>query len=139
MQYCARNINKRTEQTNKQTNGRTNNKLTTQLAANMSQISGLTFDSLSEDDDAIVLEPPTAAAAAANLPPSIGSVWEHPLVEVIKVPLLNGLGNQKTTWKCLAPGCCKEWSGANSSKALAHGSRDNDLHLKQRLICFAVC
>ena len=84
----------------KQTNGtneRTNNELTTQLAANMSQISGLTFDSLSEDDDVIVLEPPTAAAAAANLPPSIGSVWEHPLVEVIKVPLLNGLGNQKTT------------------------------------------
>ena len=28
-------------------------------------------------------------------------------------------------WKCLAPGCGKEWSGANSSKALAHGSRDN--------------
>jgi hypothetical protein len=105
----------------------------------MSQISGLTFDSLSEDDDVIVLEPPTAAAAAANLPPLIGSVWEHPLVEVIKVPLLNGLGNQKTTQKCLAPGCCKEWSGANSSKALAHGSRGNDLHLKQRLICFAVC
>jgi len=102
----------------------------------MSQISGLTFDSSSEDDnDAIVLEPTTAAAAAAaNLPPTIGSVWEHPLVEVIKVPLLNGLGNQKTTWKCLAPGCGKEWSGANSSKALAHGSRDNkcclQIHVK---------
>jgi len=90
-------------------------------------MSGLTSDSSSEseDNDVIVLEPPTAAAdaAAANLPPSIGSVWEHPLVEVIKVP--NGLGKQKTTWKCLARGCGLEWSGANSSKALAHGSRDN--------------
>ena len=49
------------------------NSLMTQLTTNMSQISGLTFDSSSEDDnDAIVLEPPTAAAAAvANLPPSI--------------------------------------------------------------------
>ena len=46
------------------------------------------------------------------------------------MPLLNGLGNQKTTWKCLAPGCCKEWSGANSSKALAHGSRDNKFCLQ---------
>jgi hypothetical protein len=122
--------NEQNKRTNKQMDERTNNELTTQLAANMSQISGLTFDSLSEDDDAIILEPPTAAAAAANLPPSTGSVWEHPLVEVIKVPLLNGLGNQKTTWKCLAPGCCKEWSGANSSKALAHGSRDNKFCLQ---------
>jgi hypothetical protein len=49
------------------------NSLMTQLTANMSQISGLTFDSSSEDDnDAILLEPPKAAAAAvANLPPSI--------------------------------------------------------------------
>ena len=131
---CAQyeQTNKRTN--NERTNGRTKKQRTsfmTQLAANMSQISGLTFDSSSEDDnDAIVLEPPTAAAAAANLPPSIGSVWEHPLVEVIKVPLLNGLGNQKTTWKCLAPGCCKEWSGANSSKALAHGSWDNKFCLQ---------
>jgi len=92
----------------------------------VSQFSSLTFDSSSEDDnDAIVVESPTSAAAAANLPPSIRSVWDHPLVEVIKVHLLNGLGNQKNTWKCLAPGCDKEWSGANSSKALAHGSRDN--------------
>ena len=37
----------------------------------------------------------------------------------------NGLGKQKTTWKCLARGCGLEWSGANSSKVLAHGSRDN--------------
>jgi hypothetical protein len=82
----------------------------------VSQFSGLTFDSSSEDDnDAIVLEKLTSAAAAGNLPPSIGSVWEHPLVEVIKVPLLNGLGNQKTTWKCLAPGSDKEWGGANLS------------------------
>jgi len=49
------------------------NSLMTQLTANMSQISGLTFDSSSVDDnDAIVLEPPTAAAAAvAILAPSI--------------------------------------------------------------------
>ena len=40
------------------------------------------------------------------------------------MPLLTGLDNQKTTWKCLAPGCGKEWSGANSLKALAHGSQD---------------
>jgi hypothetical protein len=94
--------------------------------ANSSQNTRLTSNSSSEaDNDSIVLEPPTAAAAAANLPPLIGSVWEHPLYEVIKVPLLNGLGKQKTMWKCLAPGCGKEWSGANSSKALAHGSRDN--------------
>ncbi|KAL3792264.1 hypothetical protein ACHAW5_001090 [Stephanodiscus triporus] len=103
------------------------NSLTTHMAANSSQISGLTDDSSTEaDNDAIVLEPPTAAAAAAaaNLPPLIASVWEHPLVEVIKVPLLTGLGNQKTMWRCLAPGCGKEWSGANLSKALTHGSRD---------------
>ena len=87
------------------------------------------------NNDAIVLESPTSAAAAANLPPLIRSVWDHPLVEVIKVPLLNGLGNQKTTWKCLAPGCDKECSGANSLKALAHGSRDNkyclQIHVKE--------
>ncbi|KAL3770855.1 hypothetical protein ACHAW5_000452 [Stephanodiscus triporus] len=107
------------------------------MAANSSQISGLTDDSSSEaDNDAIVLEPPTAAAAAAaaNLPPLIASVWEHPLVEVIKVPLLTGLGNQKTMWRCLAPGCGKEWSGANLSKALTHGSRDKkyclEVHVK---------
>ena len=105
------------------------------MAFNFSQISGLTDDFSPEADyDAIILEPPTAAAAAANLPPSIASVWEHPLVEVIKVPLLTGLGNQKTTWRCLAPGCGKEWSGANLSKALAHGSRDKkyclEVHVK---------
>ena len=107
------------------------------MAFNSSQVSGLTDDSSSEaENDPIVLEPPSAAAAAdaANLPPSIASVWEHPLVEVIKVPLLTGLGNQKTTWRCLAPGCGKEWSGANSSKALAHGSRDKkfclEVHVK---------
>jgi len=102
----------------------------------LSQFSGLTFHSSSEDDnDAIILESPTSAAAAANLPPSIGSVWEHPLIKVIKVPLLNELGNQKTTWKCLANGYGKEWSSANSSKALAHGSQDNkyclQVHVKE--------
>ncbi|KAL3786759.1 hypothetical protein ACHAW5_002960 [Stephanodiscus triporus] len=105
------------------------------MAFNSSQVSGLTDDSSSEaENDPIVLEPPTAAADAANLPPSIASVWEHPLVRVIKVPVLTGLGNQKTTWRCLAPGCGKEWSGANSSKALAHGSRDKkfclEVHVK---------
>jgi len=53
-------------------------------------MSGLTSDSSSEteDNEAIVLEPPTAAAAAAaaNLPPLIGSVWEHPLVDWSLLP-----------------------------------------------------
>jgi hypothetical protein len=92
----------------------------------VSQFSGLTFDSSSEDDnDAIILESLTSAAAAEYLPLLIGSVWEHPLVKIIKVPLLNGLGNQKTTWKCLAPDSDKEWSGSNLSQFLTHGSRDN--------------
>ena len=31
---------------------------------------------------------------------------------------------QKAYWKCLAPGCGKQWNGQNMTKALAHGSRD---------------
>ena len=130
--YCNMMKNKqgaassaRITRTNQEQHKNSSPALTTHTAANSSQMSGLTSDSSSEteDNESIVVEPPTEAAAAANLPPSIGSVWEHPLVEVIKVP--NGLGKQKTKWKCLARGCGLEWSGANSSKALAHGSRDN--------------
>ncbi|KAL3765245.1 LOW QUALITY PROTEIN: hypothetical protein ACHAW5_010864 [Stephanodiscus triporus] len=107
------------------------------MAANSSQISGLTSDSSTEaDNDAIILEPPTAAAAAAaaaNFSPSLGFVWEHPLVEVIKVPLLTGLGNQKTTWRCLAPGCGVEWCQLVKGTG-PYGSRDNkyclEVHVK---------
>lgn len=88
-------------------------------------ICGMSDLSTSSDDgnQVQVVEPPPQPAEVA-VPASIGSAGEHPLVTVTKVPLLNGLGKLKTTWKCLAPGCGKEWNGANSSKALAHGSRD---------------
>eukprot|EP00956_Cyclotella_meneghiniana_P003866 scaffold4658_cov31-Cyclotella_meneghiniana.AAC.2 len=34
------------------------------------------------------------------------------------------IGNIKKSWKCLAPGSNKIWSGLNTTKALAHGYRD---------------
>lgn len=75
----------------------------------------------SESDDVQVVDP---AAPAENLPAVIDSVWEHPLIQLVKEPVTNGIAKQKIVWKCLAPGCGKQWNGANSSKALAHGSRD---------------
>jgi hypothetical protein len=41
---------------------------------------------------------------------------------------------QKAYWKCLAPGCGKQWNGQNTTKALAHGSSDpaycSEVHVK---------
>ncbi|KAL3796904.1 hypothetical protein ACHAWO_010665 [Cyclotella atomus] len=80
-------------------------------------------DSLADDE---VVAPPQP-----QLPSSIQSVWDHPLVEMIQEPLPAGsVAKQKVSWKCLAPGCGKQWNGANSSKALAHGSRDPDYCLQ---------
>ena len=68
------------------------------------------------------------------LPSSIATVWDHPLVESSSEPLTNGLAKAKKYWKCLAPGCGKKWSGLNTTKALAHCSRDHkyclEVHIK---------
>ena len=68
------------------------------------------------------------------LPSSIATVWDHPLVESGSEPLTNGLAKAKKYWKCLAPGCGKKWSGLNTTKALAHCSRDHkyclEVHIK---------
>ena len=69
----------------------------------------------SESDDVQVVDP---AAPAENLPAVIDSVWEQ-LVQLVEEPVTNGIAKQKIVWKCLAPGCGKQWNGANSSKALA--------------------
>ena len=87
-------------------------------------------DSLYSSDD----EPQVVAPPQPQLPSSITSVWDHPLVEMIKEPLPAGsVAKQKVSWKCLAPGCGKQWNGANSSKVLAHGSRDPDYCLSMHV------
>jgi hypothetical protein len=69
-----------------------------------------------------------------QLPSSIETVWDHPLVEIITEPLTNGLLKEKKSWKCLAVGCGIKRSGLNTTKCLAHGSRDaqfcHEVHIK---------
>lgn len=71
-----------------------------------------------EADEFQVAAPPAAAAA----PMALSSVWDHPLVEIMEET--TAFGKIKKSWKCLAPGCYNTWSGLNTTKALAHGSRD---------------
>ena len=74
-------------------------------------------DNEDEADEVEVVAPPAVAA-----PMALNSVWDHPLIEIMEET--TALGKIKKSWKCLAPGCNKTWSGLNTTKALAHGSRD---------------
>ena len=78
--------------------------------------SSLTDSRMSGDD-----ESQSGSAAPPELPASIASVWEHPLIE--KKTWTDEGGNAHKTWTCLAEGCRKTWNGHNSTKALAHGSK----------------
>jgi hypothetical protein len=53
------------------------------------------------DDTVQIVNPPPRP----QLPSSIETVWDHPLVEIITEPLTNGLLKEKKSWKCLAVGC----------------------------------
>ena len=53
----------------------------------------------SESDDVQIVDP---TAPAENLPAVIDPVWEHPLVQLVKEPVTNGIAKQKIVWKCLA-------------------------------------
>lgn len=78
-------------------------------------------DSSDSDEEPVTVIP----SLPEILPATISSVWEHPLLQR-DPPHNDPKKKQKVIWRCLAPGCGKEWNGANSSKALAHGSRDNE-------------
>ena len=72
-----------------------------------------------EDDEGLAL--PALPGAALQVA-ALNTVWDHPLISVLED--ITPSGHIKKSWKCLAPGCNKTWSGLNTTKALAHGSRD---------------
>ena len=78
--------------------------------------SSLTDSRMSGDD-----ESQSGSVAPPELPASIASVWDHPLIE--KETLTDDDGKPHKSWTCLAEGCRNTWNGHNSTKALAHGSK----------------
>ena len=65
---------------------------------------------------------PPPPSIPPQLPASINSVWEHPLLEIVDE--LGDDGLAKKTWRCLAAGCGITRKGLNTTKCLAHCSRD---------------
>jgi hypothetical protein len=74
-----------------------------------------------EDEAVEDLALPALPGAALQVA-ALNTVWDHPLISVLED--ITPSGHIKKSWKCLAPGCNKTWSGLNTTKALAHGSRD---------------